>query len=215
MTYTTASTDTGPVSVAQQTMVAANGTGQVVLVLALLGGKQLLVNELSESAGGQSAVLVLQPGTSQVGEAYALPAPTVGGTAATVHGNGAHVVDDVLGSGGRHHRAHLDVTGGCYPAPYAPVVISSTFGPLVDGLGVVRCATGETISIISSVFRGGTRVGTVSGGSGGGTWYGVNAYAPCNYNGSYNSFRTAQLWSVNGNYQGGATSTYSTLQCVG
>lgn len=216
VTSTTTSTDTGPISVAQQTVVASNGTGEVVLVLALLGGKQLLVNELSETAGSQNAVLALRPGTSQIAGTYPLPAPSTAATAAHVHGHGARTVDDVLGTGG-HHRgaAHLDVTGGCYSQPYEPTVISSTFGPLVDGLGVVRCYTGESISIIASVFRGGTRVGTVAGGSGSGTWYGVNAYAPCNYNGNYYGFHTAELWSINGNYEGGVTSGTSSLQCYG
>ncbi|MGH9092818.1 MAG: hypothetical protein ACRDZR_15795 [Acidimicrobiales bacterium] len=214
VSYSTADTATGPVSLAQQTIVASNGTGQVVLVLAFLGGKQLIVNELSESTGGQSAVLVLRPGTSQIAGTYALPQPTVGATTAKTHGH-ANTVDDVLGGGHHHHAAHLDTTGGCYPAPYAPTVVTSTFGPLIDGLGVIRCISRETLSLIVSVYRGGTRVGTVAGGSGGGTWFGVNAYAPCNYNGSYHGFRTAQLWAVNGTLQGGATSATRTLQCVG
>lgn len=215
VTYTTAATDAGPVSVAQQTVVTTDGTGQVVLVLALLGGKQLVVNELGAPSGGQDAVLALKPGSTQIAGTYAL-APAGGATTAHLHGSGhgARTVADVTG-GHRSHAARLDVAGTCYAQPYDPTYVTSAFGPLVDGLGAVRCFTSETVSIIASVFRGGTRVGTVAGGSGTGTWYGVNAYAPCNYNGSYYGFHTAELWSVNGSYQGGLTSGTSSVQCYG
>lgn len=215
VTLTNATTPSGQIPVAQETIVASSSSGTVVLVVALLGGTQLVVNVLSESTGGQGTALVLQPGTSSVIGTYPLSAPTVTATtAATRAVHEAHTADAVVRRAGAHrHHARLETTGGCYPAPYAPVVISSTFGPLIDGLGVIRCLYAETLSLIVAIYKGFTRQGTQSGGSGGGTWYGINAYAVCSHISGTHTFRTSQLWAVNGVLQGGATSSNAALHC--
>lgn len=215
-----AASSTGQIAVSQQTVTASDGSGTVLLVLALLGGTQLVVNEIGQSSGGSGAALVLQAGTSSIAGAYPLTQPsTTATTTARVTArravHEAHAVD----TGTRHHGGHharrgpVLATSNCWPEPYAPVVISSIFGPLIDGLGVVACNVFATMSLIVSVFRGGTRVGTVMGGTGGGTWLGINAYAVCTHISGSHLFHTAQLWAVNGVYQGGATSPNAWLHC--
>ena len=87
------------------------------------------------------------------------------------------------------------------------------YGYLIQGAGVIECYNSETLSIIASLYEGSTHVGTSAGGSGSGTIYSINAYAYCNRISGTNGFHTAQIWSVNGNLQGGATSGTSYLNC--
>lgn len=211
----TVATPSGELSVAQRSLVATNATGTVDMVLALLGGSQLVVNEVGQTSSEPGAALVLRPGTSQIAGAYPL---TKTSTATTTAAGPAHTIRtvDALAHDGalRHRPAHLDTTGGCYPAPSYPVVVTTGFGPLIDGLGGVRCLQYETMGLIVSVYHLGTREGTPNSGSGGGYYLGVNAYAFCYHITGWHAFRTTQLWSVNGVLQGGATSSYNTLHCT-
>ena len=81
VSQSTVTTASGVISVAQRTVVADDTSGTVLLNLTLLGGRQLVVTELSPGAGFAGATLVLEPGTSTVAGTY--PRPGNDGTATT------------------------------------------------------------------------------------------------------------------------------------
>ena len=224
----TVTTADGVISVAQQSFVAADGSGAVDVNVTLLGGRQLVVNEANPAANYQGEALVLRPGSSSVAGAYALPgakrASTADATTASLvrtighHLIGQHHGGVVASTAVANHRsgaiARLVTIGGCYADPSAPVVIGSTFGPLIDGEGVISCSIAEALAQIVSDYQGSTHVGTTNSGTDSGKWLGVNSYAPCTTIGGTNSFHTAELWSVNGSLQGGATSPNANLHCT-
>ena len=109
-TITTAS---GPVSLAQQTVVATDQSGVVVLDLALLGGRQLVVSEMSPAANDQGETLVLAPGTSTVTGTYRL----AGASQATAQT--ADPADGVAPSRGRHRRLRRRPASGRSPCRHA------------------------------------------------------------------------------------------------
>jgi hypothetical protein len=215
----TITTPSGPVSLAQQTVVATDRSGVVVLALDLLGGRQLVVNEMSPANGDQGETLVLAPGTSTVTGTYQLPGASQA-TAETAavrtssHRRGTGIVasDGVLHRGG-HHVATLVTAGGCYPVPESPGVIGSIYGPLVQGTGVIDCtSSAETLAEIVGLYRSSTEMSNATG-SDYGSYLGINAYTPC-YSSSAHSFQTDELWAVNGSVQGGAASGWSSLDCT-
>jgi hypothetical protein len=218
----TVTTASGVISVAQRTVVADDTSGTVLLNLTLLGGRQLVVTELSPGAGFAGATLVLEPGTSTVVGTY--PRPGNDGTATTTGAaRGSNTVKastatlrQTLSSAHRSRRPvdRLVTIGGCAPYPAAPGVIGSTFGPLVQGEGVIECGTTETLSQVVSDYRGGTHVGSTATGSDRSTVLDVNAYYGCTVIGGTNGFHTAELWSVHGTLQGGATSGTANLHCA-
>ncbi len=215
-TITTAS---GPVSLAQQTVVATDQSGVVVLDLALLGGRQLVVSEMSPAANDQGETLVLAPGTSTVTGTYRLPGASqataetaVQRTASHRHGTGIIASDGVLHRGG-HHVATLVTAGGCYPVPEDPGVIGSIYGPLVQGTGVINCtSSAETLAEIVGLYRSSTEMSNATG-SDYGSYLAINAYTPC-YSSSAHSFQTDELWAVNGTVEGGSASGWSSLDCT-
>jgi hypothetical protein len=215
-TITTAS---GPVSLAQQTVVATDQSGVVVLDLALLGGRQLVVSEMSPAANDQGETLVLAPGTSTVTGTYRLAGASQATaqtaalrTASHRHGTGIIASDGVLQRGG-HHVATLTAAGGCFPAPQEPGVISSVYGPLIQGTGVIDCTSSpETLSQIIGLYMGSTQLSN-AGGASYGSYLAINAYSPC-YSSSGHWFQTAELWSINGTLQTGADSGWSALSCT-
>jgi|HubBroStandDraft_6_1064221.scaffolds.fasta_scaffold152026_2 hypothetical protein len=219
----TVTTASGVISVAQRTVVADDTSGTVLLNLTLLGGRQLVVTELSPGAGFAGATLVLKPGTSTVAGTY--PRPGNDGTATTTGAarggsiaaeTSTATLREVLSPThrSRHSVDRLVTIGGCAPYPAAPGVIGSTFGPLVQGEGVIECGTTETLSQVVSDYRGGTHVGTTATGSDRSTVLDVNAYYGCTVIGGTNGFHTAELWSVHGTLQGGATSGTANLHCA-
>jgi hypothetical protein len=185
--------------------------------MALLGGTQLVVNEMSPAASYRGETLVLQPGSSTIVGTYPLRGATRSdATTATDRSHrSVDASDAVLHNtrGGGRAIARLVTIGGCYADPQAPTVIGSTFGPLIQGEGIITCLTSESLSEIVSLYRGSTHVGTTATGSGGGTFLGVNSYDGCTVITGTHSFHTAELWSVNGTVQGGATSVSSNLRC--
>jgi len=215
-TITTAS---GPVSLAQQTVVATDQSGVVVLDLALLGGRQLVVSEMSPAANDQGETLVLAPGTSTVTGTYRLAGASqataqtaVLRTASHRHGTGIVASDGVLHRGG-HVVATLATAGGCFPAPQEPGVISSVYGPLIQGTGVIDCTSSpETLAQIIGLYMGSTQLNN-AGGATYGSYLAINTYSPC-YSSSAHSFQTAELWSINGALQTGANSGWSSLNCT-
>jgi hypothetical protein len=215
----TITTPSGPVSLAQQTVVATDRSGVVVLDLALLGGRQLVVNEMSPANDDQGETLVLAPGTSTVTGSYRLSGGSAATTATTALRTATHrdrggivASDGVLHRGGRH-TATLVTAGGCYPVPEPPGVIGSIYGPLVQGTGVIDCtSSAETLAEIVGLYRSSTEVGSATG-SDYGSYLGINAYAPC-YSSSSHSFQTDELWAVNGAVDGGAASQWSSLNCT-
>ncbi|HVX22483.1 MAG TPA: hypothetical protein VHB02_14115 [Acidimicrobiales bacterium] len=219
----TVTTADGVISVAQQSFVATDAAGTVDVNVTLLGGRQLVVHEVDPTADYRGEALVLRPGTASVSGSYALPgtgraATTQATTAGLVRTTGGHRHGGVPASGAVSHghgmNARLVTIGGCGANPSAPVVIGSTFGPLIDGEGVISCFLNESLAEIVSDYEGSTHVGNTNSGTGSGTWLGVNSYAACTIIGGTNSFHTAELWSVNGIFQGGATSSSSALHCA-
>jgi hypothetical protein len=217
-TPVSSSTITGTtITLQQRTLVTADSSGTVVLQLSLLGGQQLVVDEVAATAAFAGAALVLRPGSDAIAGAY--PIPGGGVTRTTSAKRRRHTSEpitvDTLHLPTTESGARLDATGGCGPAPQLPRVITSTFGPLVQGLGIIECVQSETLSIIVGLYRGFfTHVGATSGTSGYSSYLGHDAYAPCSYISGTHDFRTSQLWSVNGNYQGGSTSGESALHCT-
>ena len=217
----TVTTATGVVSVAQRTVVAEDTSGIVLVNLTLLGGRQLVVTERSPGAGLAGATLVLEPGSSTVAGTY--PQPAVAGTAtSTTTGHGSTVPVSTatwrrVSQAAHRSRPGVDrlvTIGGCDPYPAPPSVIGSTFGPLVQGEGVISCFMTETLAQVVSLYRGGTHVGNTATGSDRGTWLGTTAYDGCSVISGTNGFHTAELWSVNGIVQGGATSGTASLHCA-
>jgi hypothetical protein len=200
----TVTTGTGQtISVQQQTVPATDSAGNLVVGLSLLGGQQLVVTEQDPTGAQPGATLVLSPGSVQVAQVRTLPR-LVRRTA-----SGTILRADDSGSG----------AGGCggYPAP--PGVVNSVFGPLIMGPGVVACYySPESIGVFAQIYEnpwGNSRaVGNAGGGSTYGTFLVENSYAPC-YAAGYNTyFITAELWSLNGNLAGGATSSVASLNCA-
>jgi hypothetical protein len=177
----------GPVAIAQQTLVAADRSGEVVVSLTVLGGAQLVVDEMSPSAGFAGKVIVLEPGSSTVAGTYPQPAGVVAPAAGTTH--------------------------GCRGYPQAPVVIGSGFGPLIEGHGVVGCTTTASINLIVSLYKSGTHVGTTAAGSSTTTYYVVTSYAPCTAISGTHPFQTDQLWDTPGSGVNGNTSSTANLKC--
>lgn len=221
----TVTTASGVVSVAQRTVVADDTSGTVLVNLTLLGGRQLVVTERSPAADFAGATLVLEPSTSTVAGIY--PQPAIAGAAANTttgaarHGSTAVPVSTATlrqVSSAAHRSRHgvdrLVTIGGCGPYPAPPGVIGSTFGPLVQGEGVISCGTTETLAQVVSDYRGNTHVGNSATGSDRGTWLGITAYDGCSVISGTNGFHTAELWSVNGVVQGGATSGTASLHCA-
>ena len=217
-------TAAGTITVAQRTVEATDGSGTVLLQLVFLGGTQLVVDETSPSDGFRGATLVLEPGSSVVAGVYPLPGtvPTTATDAATsIPSRRSHrratATDAVLTTTTRDRhqpRARLVTVGGCYGDPQTPGVIGSMYGPLVQGEGVVDCGVSEDMSVIVSLYQGSTHVGTTAGGSATGDYLGVNAYYGCTTITGTNSFHTAELWAINGNLQGGDTSSSANLHCA-
>lgn len=214
----TVATPSGPLAVAQRWLVASDAAGKVLIQTSVLGQTQVVVTELSLTASGQpGATLVLQSGSSAVAGTY--PHTATGSTAAQQR-SGRHDATDAdvhrLGPGG-HLRPVLTVTGGCRPKPQTPFVFSSSFGPLVDGEGLIKCTTAETLSLIVSIYRGLlTHVGTTAAGSSGSaaTSYSLNSYYFCTAIPGTHDFRTSEIWGVNGTDEGGATSSEAALHCT-
>jgi hypothetical protein len=212
------STITGTaITVQQRTIVTADSSGTIVLQLSFLGGQQLVVDELGVTSGLQGAALVLQPGSDAIAGAY----PFAGGVVTRTTSAKRHlptsepITVDALQGSIPNSPPKLDATGGCGPAPQLPKVITSAFGPLIDGLGIIECTRSETLAIIVGLYRGFfTHVGATSGTTGYSSYLGQNAYAPCSYISGTHDFRTSEIWSVNGVNQGGATSGESGLHCT-
>ncbi len=217
--YSSVTTPSGPVSVAERTVSAEDNGGRVTVQVTVLGQAQVLVTELSPTAGNGGATLVLRPGSSAVTGTY--PVRSADGspaTAAAHRGNGRDATTDaVVRHLGADGDGRLTVTGGCYPTPQSPFVASTTFGPLVDGTGVIDCGNPETLGLIVSIYRGVfTHVGTNQGGTTTHprTSYAVSTYYFCTHITGTHEFRTSQIWSVNGTDEGGATSSESWLHCT-
>jgi hypothetical protein len=222
----TVATASGVISVAQRTVVADDSSGTVLLNLTLLGGRQLVVTERSPAAGFAGATLVLEPGTSTVTGTY--PQPGTNGTTTTTGATdaarpataaipvSAATLRQALppADRSRHGVDRLVTIGGCAPDPQPPGVIGSTFGPLVQGEGVINCGTTETLAEIVADYRGNTHVGNTATGSDRGTWLGVNAYYACSVISGTNGFETDELWAVHGTVEGGAQSSTSSLHCA-
>jgi len=187
------------VPVVQRSVTTSDGQ---VLDLVLLGGRQLVVTAAS-SVGG--AVVVLEPGSSQVSAAYPLAA-----TSGSSNGPGAPV-----GTGTGGASAVLTSTPGyCYAEPGTPGVVGSIYGPLVMGVGEVICySSAENISILASIDENGSQVSGTSGASGYTSLLQVAVYSQCTPVGWDNAFQTAQLWSINGTLEGGAVSPVAWLGC--
>ncbi len=219
----TVTTASGVISVAQRTVVADDTSGTVLVNLTLLGGRQLVVTELSPGADFAGATLVLEPGTSTVAGTY--PRPGNDGTATTTgavrHGSTAVPASTATlrevsspGHRSRHGIDRLVTIGGCVPDPAPPDVIGSTFGPLVQGEGVIDCLVTETLAEIVADYRGNTHVGNTATGSDRGNWLGVDAYYGCSVISGTNGFETDELWAVNGTVEGGAQSSPANLHCA-
>lgn len=211
----TVATASGPITVAERTVVATEGSATLVLGLSLLGGSQLVVSESSATGSGSDAVLVLDPGSSSVAGAVPVATTRAAATSAVRHGRSRITTVDAVRtwrdpSAGRPAET---TTGGCAPYPYDPVVVTSIFGPLVDADGVVACNDNETLAEIVSVYQGGTHEGTTNQGTDYGDYLSVNSYAECYPISGTHQFHTAELYSVNGVYQGGATSGNNGLHC--
>ncbi len=193
------STADGVVSVQQETIITRDDSGAVLLDVAVLGSQQVVVTEYGSASNYSGTTLVLRSGSTSIAGTYPLAsASTSASTAALRHP--------------RHLVASLVTIGGCFPAPQRPTVIGSTFGPLVQGEGTVRCTVSENLAAIVSLYVGATHVGTSATGSDTGTTLAVNSYFGCS-SGGPNTFHTAELYSVNGIVQGGATSTGASLGC--
>jgi len=219
----TLTTADGVISVAQQSFVATDNGGTVDVNVTLLGGRQLIVNEADPVAGYQGETLVLRPGTSSVSGAYALPGAsqattanaTTAGLVRTVgHDHGGVVASSAVAHHGRGSMAELVTSSGCGAHPQTPTVIGSTFGPLIQGVGIVSCTLVASMAEIVSLYKGVTHVGNTNTGSGTGHSLSIDSYAQCTLIGGTNSFHTAELWSVNGVVQGGMTSPSANLNCA-
>ena len=211
-------TSSGSVSLAQQTVVATDQSGVVVVDLALLGGRQLVVSEVSPAANDQGETLVLAPGTSTVTGTYRLAGASqaTAQTAAlrTASRGGTRIVasNAVVHRGGRH-VATLTAAGGCFAAPQSPGVISSVYGPLIQGEGIIDCtSSAETLAEIIGLYMSSTQLNN-AGGATYGSYLALNTYSPC-YSSSGHWFQTAELWSINGTLQGGSDSGWSALNCT-
>lgn len=206
------------VTVEQRTLVTADSSTTYVLQISHLNNEQLVVDALDPSTSWAGAVLVLRPDTADIASAYPVSAASVtGASSRRLHaGTSAPVVVDALRHSSLRAPPRLDTIGGCGAAPQLPTVITSIFGRLIQGLGLIQCATPETLAIIVGLYRGlFTHVGTTMGGTVVGSPYlGVNAYAVCHHISGTHTFRTSQLWSVNGSYQGGASSGEAKLHCT-
>lgn len=199
------------VTVQQRTLVAADSSSTIVLGLSYLGDEQLVVDVMDATAGFQGATLVLRPGSDSVTGTYALPGAT-SATSSVRHGRRPHggiALDSFTG-------AHSTLVGtGCTALPQHPTAITSTFGPLIKGVGVISCVLTESLAIIVGLYRGVfTHVGTTSGTTISSSYVTQGAYAQCIHISGTHNFRTSQLWSVNGNFQGGATSSEAALHCT-
>lgn len=185
------------IPVVQRSVATSDGQA---LNLTLLGGTQLVVTTASAVGG---TIVVLQPGTSTVSEAYALGSPgesTAPSTPATSAAGGATAV--------------LTAAGGCFADPGAPGVIGSIYGPLVMGVGEVQCSySDEDISILASIDENGVQVSGTAGGSAYSSYLQVVVYSECTPVSWTNAFQTAELWSINGVLQGGAVSGANWLNC--
>lgn len=208
---------TDSLTIQQRTLVAADSSTTYVLQLSLLNNEQLLIDELDPSASWTGAVLVLRPGTAAIASAYPVSAGSVTGISSRRRqaGASAPVVLDTLSHSSPNAPARLDTIGGCGAAPQLPKVVTTIFGRLIKGLGIIQCTTTETLAIIVGLYRGFfTHVGTTMGGTAVSSYLGVNAYAVCNHISGTHTFRTSQLWSVNGSSQGGASSGEAALHCT-
>jgi|GEM_PF-2149461 len=217
---TTVTTPSGPVSLSQETVVSTGRSGTVVVNVAVLGGRQEIVSEMNADQNFAGETLVMAPGSSsQVTATYGLPGASHA-TAATsaLHRHGRHAAVVAASDGVFHASAKADVNlaaaYGCWAYPQAPGVIGSVYGPLIQSEGVISCTSGvATLAIIVGLYQNnGAEKGSASG-SGWGGYLGINAYAPC-YQTSWNYFQTAELWSVNGAFQGGSDSGWSYLGCT-
>lgn len=205
----TVTTASGPVSVEQRTLVASDNSGPVVVVLAWLGGTQLVVTEMDPWSPSSGQALVLAPGTDRVQGRYPLVRSQGLATAqGTTRGTNA-----VLASVVTHRsEARLASTYGCSGHPLAPEVIGSVYGPLIQGTGVISCPLPETLGLIVGLYERSSELSTTSGGTYG-TYYALNVYHACSLISGTNPFKTAQLWSVNGSLYG-STSATSYLDCA-
>ena len=213
-------TPSGPVSLAQQTIVGTDHSGTVVVDLALLGGRQLIVNELSPGDNFEGQTLVLQPGTSRVSHSYHIAGARSRGanTTALKKSPGSSGIitasDGVYHPGSDGNRATLAAAGGCWAYPQNPGVIGSIYGPLIQGTGVIDCSlANENLSMIVGLYQTGSSSWT-AGGSAYGSYLGENVYAPC-YSSSVHGFQTVEQWAVNSVYQGAVGSGISYYGCVG
>lgn len=182
-----------PVEVQQRSVLATDDSGLLLVGMDLLGDSQLVVDAIDPSTG-DGTTLVLNPGSD------------------TVHSQSA-----LLPQRG-HGAERAAVAGGCYASPDAPLVIGSVFGPLVKGTGVISCPyANENLALIASLYTSSSG-GAYAVGKGGststyGTYLSEDAYFGCSPSAGH-GFETAQLWSVNGGLQPGATSPWSSLGCA-
>ena len=202
----------GPVGVAQRTVVAVDGSGPVVVQLSLLGGSQLVVDEQSPTDVSGGAVLVLRPGSDHVVGTYPIDRPTAA-TPVDVSGRVVEAVETAP-LHPPHPRRRLVTAGGCYGSPQTPLVIGSTFGPLVQGEGIVSCSLSESLSVIAALYSGSSQLGTAAGGSATGYYLAVDVYYGCSLTTGTRSFHTAELWAVDNVLEGGATSGSANLHCA-
>jgi hypothetical protein len=192
----------GPsVSVEQRTVLVADGTTDVLVGVTVLGGQQLVV-DLIDPTTGDATTLVLAPDSSNANQRV------------QVHARRHLLVSSGTAVSG---DAPAAVAGGCYASPDNPFVIGSVYGPLVKGIGVVSCPYGnEKLAVTASLYErtatGSTHVGNGGTGSVFGTYLAVDAYDACSASTGH-QFQTAQLWSVNGVLEAGATSGWPTLGC--
>jgi hypothetical protein len=188
----------GTVSVQQRTVVISDGTTSDLVGLTVLGEEQEMVDVINP-VNGDDTTLVLAPYSSNVND--------------SVHVRQRHHQDVAPAPTGDAPR----VAGGCYASPDAPFVVGSVYGPLVKGIGVVSCPYGnESLSVMASLYErsgsGSTHVGNGGSASVFGTYLAVDAYDGCTPSTGH-AFQTAQLWSVNGTLQSGASSAWATLGC--
>jgi hypothetical protein len=164
----------------------------VVISETVLGFNQLIVSE-DDQVTGNDEMLVLQPGTDNT--------------------NAVHRYS--LRSGSRH-AVQLDAAGGCGYSVYAPTVVGSEFGPLVDAGSDVECGQYESMAVISGLyqFTGVSAKVSASGASQSGYYLRVDDWAGCTLSSSGTFFQTAGLWSINGALQGGLTSAWVGLGCA-
>ncbi len=186
-------------SVSQETVVAEDSTGQFVMAMSLLGGKQLVVG-LTDYNTRTVQTLVLAPSSAAIVDSHS------GSETAVAVGNSVRTAG--------HRQAH---TSGCTAAAQPPTVIWSIFGLLIQGVTQVVCIGSHSFGILSSLYEsvGGTstQIGNTGSATGSGLGLSATAFAPCTLDPNWNPFQTAGLVWIDGVLQAGLASAWTWLGC--